>query len=125
MIVGIGVDIVEVDRIRASIGKHGERFLNRIYTEAEREYCDRMRDSAVHYAARWAAKEALLKAIGTGMREGVKMKDAQILKLESGQPTMTLDGRAKEIADGLGARKIHVSLTHDAGQSVAYVVLED
>lgn len=125
MIIGIGVDIVAVERITASIEKHGERFLKRIYTDAERAYCDRMRESAVHYAARWAAKEALLKAIGTGMREGVKMKDAEILKLDSGQPTMTLSGRAKEIAGGMGAQKIHVSLTHDAGHSVAYVVLED
>lgn len=124
MIVGIGIDIVAVERIAASIERHGERFLKRIYTEAERAYCSAMRDSAVHYAARWAAKEALLKAIGTGMRQGVKMSEAEVLKLETGQPVMELSGRAKEIADGLGAQRVHVSLTHDAGNAAAVVILE-
>lgn len=125
MILGTGVDIVVVSRIAQSIERHGDRFLNRIYTSSERAYCDGMREPAIHYAARWAAKEALLKAIGTGMREGVKMKDIEVLKMDTGQPRMTLTGRAGEIAEGLGSRRIHVSLTHDAGMAVAMVILED
>lgn len=125
MILGTGVDMVGVARIAESIERHGDRFLNRIYTESERAYCDSMREPAIHYAARWAAKEALLKAIGTGMRQGVKMKEAEVLKMDTGQPQMRLAGRAAEIATGMGCQRIHVSLTHDAGMAVAFVILEN
>ena len=125
MIIGIGTDLAEVPRIRRSIESYGDRFLQRIYTERERAYSSRKANAAERFAARFAAKEAGMKAIGTGLRHGITWKDFEVVNEPSGRPTLVLSGVAKQIADRLGARRISLSLTHTAAMAFAVVVLED
>jgi holo-[acyl-carrier protein] synthase len=124
MIIGIGTDLAEVHRIRQSIERFGDRFLNRIYTETERRYCQSKANSHERFAARFAAKEAGMKAIGTGWRRGVTWLDFEVVNQPSGRPTLRLSGKAQEIAESLGVRSISVSLTHTSSNSFAIVVLE-
>ncbi|HLG97522.1 MAG TPA: holo-[acyl-carrier-protein] synthase [Bryobacteraceae bacterium] len=124
MIVGIGVDIEEVARLRAAIERHGSRFVNRIYSPSEIAYVERKANRYERYAARFAAKEAGMKAIGTGWRRGVRWQDFEVANLPSGRPTLRLHGQAAKIADGLGVRNIALSLTHTAQQGMAIVILE-
>ncbi len=125
VIIGIGTDLAEVPRIRRSIENYGDRFLQRIYTEQERAYSSRRANAAERFAARFAAKEAGMKAIGTGLRHGITWKDFEVVNEPSGRPTLVLSGVAKEIAERLGARRISLSLTHTAEIALAVVVLED
>lgn len=125
MIVGTGIDLAEVDRIQASIERHGERFLQRIYTAGEVAYVERKANRYERYAARFAAKEAGMKAIGTGWRRGVTFQDFEVANLPSGRPTLLLHGRAAEIASQLGVKRISLSLTHTSAQGMAFVILED
>jgi holo-[acyl-carrier protein] synthase len=125
VILGTGVDLAEVARIRASIERYGERFVQRIYTEREIAYVERKANKYERYAARFAAKEAGMKAIGTGWSNGVKWKDLEVANLPSGRPTLMLHGAAWEIAAHLGVKTIQLSLTHTAEQALAYVVLEN
>src|SRR6185295_16746666 len=113
MIVGVGIDVIQNERIRESITRFGPRFLNRIYTELEIAYCSSCADPTIHYAARFAAKEAGFKALGTGWAGGVKWKDVEVQRLPSGKPELHLYGEALERANSLGASRFHVSLTHD------------
>lgn len=124
MIVGIGIDLVEVARIRAAIERHGRRFTDRIYTSAEIAYVERKANPYERYAARFAAKEAGMKAIGTGWKRGVRWQDFEVANLPSGRPTLQFHGVAAQIADGLGVRNIALSLTHTAEQGLAIVILE-
>ena len=124
MITGIGIDVIQNDRIRDSIQRFGDRFLNRIYTEAEMEYCRKCAQPEIHYAARFAAKEAAFKALGTGWAAGVKWKDVEVVKLPSGKPELHLYGEALAHATSAGAKQFFVSLTHDQSVSCAVVVLE-
>ena len=124
MITGIGIDVVQNDRIRDSIEKFGDRFLNRIYMEGEKEYCNKSANPALHYAARWAAKEAAFKALGTGWAAGVKWKDVEVERLASGKPELRLHGEALALATKQGASRFHVSLTHDQLISCAVVIFE-
>ena len=124
MITGIGIDVIQNDRIRDSIQRFGDRFLNRIYTEAEMEYCRKCAQPEIHYAARFAAKEAAFKALGTGWAAGVKWKDVEVVKLPSGKPELHLYGEALTHATSAGAKQFFVSLTHDQSVSCAVVVLE-
>src|SRR5262252_6124555 len=124
MIIGIGIDVVQNDRIRDSIQRFGDRFLNRIYTEAEIEYCRKCAQPEIHYAARFAAKEAGFKALGTGWAAGVKWKDVEVVRLPSGKPELQLHGEALARATSDGASRFHVSLSHDQLVSCAVVVLE-
>ncbi len=124
MIVGIGIDLSEVDRIRAAIGRHGRRFVERIYTPSEIAYVERKANPYERYAARFAAKEAGMKAIGTGWRRGVRWRDFEVANLPSGLPTLRLHGVAAEIAKNLGVANIALSLTHTKEQSMAIVILE-
>ena len=124
MITGIGVDVIQNERLRDSIERFGDRFLNRIYTEGEKEYCSKSSNPAIHYAARWAAKEAAFKALGTGWAAGVKWKDVEVIRLESGKPELHLFGEALQIATKQGATRFHVSLTHDQLISCAIVIFE-
>ena len=124
MITGIGIDVIQNDRIRQSIERFGDRFLNRIYTEAEIEYCKRSGNWEIHYAARFAAKEAAFKALGTGWAEGVTWKDVEVVRLPSGRPELHLYGEALARATSAGAKRFHVSLTHDQLVSCAVVILE-
>ena len=125
VIIGIGTDLAEVPRIRRSIENYGDRFLRRIYTERERAYSSRKANAAERFAARFAAKEAGMKAIGTGLRHGISWKDFEVVNEPSGRPTLILSGVAKQIAERLGARRISLSLTHTAEMAFAVVVLED
>jgi holo-[acyl-carrier protein] synthase len=124
VIVGIGTDLAEVGRIRAAIERHGRRFTDRIYTPSEIAYVERRANRYERYAARFAAKEAGMKAIGTGWRRGVRWQDFEVLNLPSGRPTLHFHGVAAQIADSLGVRNIALSLTHTAEQGLAIVILE-
>jgi holo-[acyl-carrier protein] synthase len=124
MIAGIGVDIIQNERISESIRRFGDRFINRIYTEGEISYCRKCATPDIHFAARFSAKEAAFKALGTGWAAGVKWKDVEVLRLPSGQPELHLHGEAMERASSMGAKKFYVSLTHDQLVSCAVVVLE-
>jgi holo-[acyl-carrier protein] synthase len=125
MIVGLGVDIAEVDRIEAAIRRHGEAFLKRIYTPAEIAYCERHRNKAERYAGRFAAKEATMKALGTGWRKGVRWVDIEVARSSSGKPSVVLHGVAKQVAEQLGVRNISLSITHSGGTAFAQVIFED
>jgi len=124
MITGIGIDVVQNDRIKDSIDRFGDRFLNRIYTEGETAYCRNSAAPAIHYAARWAAKEAAFKALGTGWSAGVKWKDVEVERLASGKPELHLHGEALALATAQGVKRFFVSLTHDQLISCAVVVFE-
>jgi len=124
MIVGTGVDIVEVPRVAAAIERFGKRFLERIYTEAEIRYCQSRRNSAERFAARFAAKEAALKALGTGWRMGVAWKEVEVRREPGGRPTVHFSGRAAEFAAKLGMKHASLSLSHTAEQAIAQVILE-
>jgi len=125
MILGTGVDLAEVPRLRSAIERHGQRFIQRIYTPLEIAYVERKANRFERYAARFAAKEAGMKAIGTGWRHGVLWRDFEISNLPSGQPTLKLHGVASQIAEKLGVRRISLSLTHTAELAMAHVILED
>ena len=125
MIVGTGVDLAEVPRIKASIERYGEKFIRRIYTPAEIAYVERKANKYERYAARFAAKEAGMKAIGTGWRHGVTWRDFEVVNLPSGRPTLRLQGVAARFAEKLGVRNISLSLTHTRELGMAHVILED
>jgi holo-[acyl-carrier protein] synthase len=124
MIVGTGIDIAEVPRIREAIERHGERFLKRVFTEGEIQYCESKANRVERYAARFAAKEAGMKAIGTGWNHGVRWRDIEVARKPGGRPTLLLHGKAAEFAAKLGATNIALSLTHTAEQAMAQVILE-
>jgi len=125
MIVGSGIDLVEIDRIQHSVERFGARFLNRVYTAAEQAYCLAKRNSAESLAARFAAKEAGAKALGTGMSHGVTWLEIEVVREAGGRPTLRFYGRAAERAKRLHAERAALSLTHTADLAMASVVLED
>jgi holo-[acyl-carrier protein] synthase len=124
MIVGLGIDITEVDRIEAAIARHGQPFLKRVFTPSEIEYCERHKNRFERYAGRFAAKEAGMKALGTGWRRGVRWVDFEVVRLASGRPTLELHGRAHEFAGRLGVTAISLSITHSANTALAQVIFE-
>ncbi len=124
MILGIGVDLCEVERIEQAITRHGERFLARIYTPAERAYCENKPNKMERFAGRFAAKEAAMKALGTGWHRGVGWCDFEVTRLATGQPVIVLHGVAQQIAQQMGTGRILVSITHTASMAMAQVVME-
>lgn len=124
MIVGIGVDIVEVDRIRRIVARHGERFVRRVFTDQEVAYCRRCAHPEQRFATRFAAKEAVLKALGVGWRKGTSFRDVEVRTNELGAPTVELSGRSLQIGRDLGVRRMLVSLSHGKVYAVAQVVAE-
>jgi len=124
LVIGIGIDIIQNDRIAHSLERFPNRFVSRIFTDGEAAYCGSCAKPAIHYAARFAAKEAAFKALGTGWAKGVQWKDVEIERLGSGQPILHLHGAALSEATRLGATRFSVSLTHDELVSAAVVVLE-
>jgi len=124
LIIGMGVDIAEVDRIRAAIERHGETILRRIYTQKERAYCEQFKNKYERFAGRFAAKEAAMKALGTGWRRGVRWVDLEIVREMSGRPTLALAGEAAKIAAQLGVKHIVLSITHTENQALAQVIFE-
>jgi holo-[acyl-carrier protein] synthase len=119
------VDLAEVPRIRAAIDRYGARFVERIYTPAEIAYVERKASRFERYAARFAAKEAGMKAIGTGWRHGVRWQDFEVANQPSGKPVLRLHGVAAQVALRLGVRNIALSITHTAELGMAHVILED
>ena len=124
LIIGMGVDLAEVERIRGAIERYGETFLRRVYTAAEREYCDKFRNKYERYAGRFAAKEAAMKALGTGWRRGVRWVDFEVVRERGGRPTIRLDGTARAIAEELGVKRIALSITHTEAMALAQVIFE-
>jgi len=124
MIVGTGIDIVEVARIRRSIDRYGDRLLTRVFTDREREYCLGRRYPEIHFAARFAAKEAALKALGTGMSRGIFWRDVEVCRHPSGKPAIEFHNVAADTLAGLGVATVHVSLSHTDGYGAAIVTLE-
>jgi len=124
MVVGLGVDIAEVDRIEAAIRRHGRAFVERICTPAEIAYCERYRKSAERFAGRFAAKEAAMKALGTGWSHGVRWVDIEVVREPSGKPTLKLSGASREIADRLGVKNIALTITHSGKTALALVIFE-
>ena len=124
MIVGIGVDLVRVGRLRSLIERHGERARGRLFTSAELAECDRRLDPSECLAARFAAKEAALKALGTGKIPGTRWTDMQVTRAESGSPALELAGSARARAERLGVVRVWLSLSHEAGLACALVVME-
>jgi holo-[acyl-carrier protein] synthase len=125
MIVGSGIDLVEIERIQHSVNRYGSRFLDRVYTPAEQAYCLKKRQSAESFAARFAAKEAGAKALGTGISYGVSWLEIEVVRQPSGRPTIAFHGRAAQIAAYLGVAHSALSITHTGTLSMASVVLED
>jgi holo-[acyl-carrier protein] synthase len=124
MIVGSGVDIAEVPRIRESIERFGKRFLHRVFTDGEISYCEARVRRFESYAARFAAKEAGMKALGTGWNHGIRWRDVEVVRPKGERPTLKFHGYAAEVAAKLGTTNIALSLTHTADQALAYVILE-
>jgi holo-[acyl-carrier protein] synthase len=125
MIVGSGIDLVEIGRIQQSMDRYGQRFLNRVFTAAEQAYCLRKRRAAESLAARFAAKEAGAKALGTGISHGVSWQEIEVGREPGGRPTLRFHGRAAEFAARLGAIHAALSITHTETLAMASVVLED
>jgi holo-[acyl-carrier protein] synthase len=124
MIVGIGIDIAEPRRLEEAAERYGRRFLERIFTPREIAYCERRRNKWERYAARFAAKEAAFKALGTGWRRGVRWQEAEVVNQPSGKPTLELTGQAGEFARCLGVESISLSLTHSEQFALAQVIFE-
>ena len=124
MIIGMGVDIAEVERIQGAIERYGEVFLRRIYTSREREYCEQFKNKYERYAGRFAAKEAAMKALGTGWRRGVRWVDLEVVRETSGRPTLAIAGEAAKIAQQLGVKSVALSITHTTAQALAQVIFE-
>ena len=124
MIVGTGIDIAEVPRIGQAIERFGERFLQRIFTAGEIRYCDSKANRVERYAARFAAKEAAMKALGTGWNHGVRWRDCEVVRAPGGRPTMTFHGKAGKFAAKMGVKNIALSLTHTTEQAIAQLILE-
>ena len=124
MIAGIGVDLCEVERMEAAIARHGERLLARLYTPAERRYCESRPNRMERFAGRFAAKEAAMKAIGTGWSRGVGWRDFEVSRANGGRPVIIFHGAARRIADAMGVTRALVSITHVRSMALAQVLLE-
>ena len=124
MVIGVGTDLIEIDRVEASIERFGERFLERIFTPGEIDYCLKKKSSAESFAARFAAKEAGAKALGTGISRGVSWKEIEVRRQPGERPTLHWSGRAAERAEAMGVVRTELSLTHSRSTAMALVVLE-
>jgi holo-[acyl-carrier protein] synthase len=124
VIVGLGLDIAEIDRMEAAIERHGLRIIERLFTPAEVSYCESHRNKFERYAARFAAKEAGMKALGTGWSHGVRWRDIEVGREPSGKPTLRLAGAARDIAARLGVKNISLSITHSGNFAMAHVIFE-
>jgi len=124
MIIGLGIDLEEVERVQGAIERQGERFLKRIYTPKERAYCEQFKDKYERFAGRFAVKEAAMKALGTGWSRGVRWVDIEVVRLPGRRPTLELKGEARKIADKLGVKNIAISISHTPKQAWAQVIFE-
>jgi len=124
MIIGTGVDLVEIARFRKVLERSKDRFVQRVFTPAEQKFCNAHQDPVPHFAVRFAAKEAVFKALGTGWAKGITWQDAEVLREESGAPVMILHGEAQKLAFAKGAHSVHLSLSHTENSAVATAILE-
>jgi len=124
VIIGVGMDLVKRDRIERALERHGERFIGRIFTDAERDYSEGRPHAPLHFAGMWAIKESAVKALGTGFRDGIAWRHIEVTHDPLGKPLVTLHGKARERADAMGVARIHASITHDTDWSAAQIVLE-
>jgi|SRR5579884_2345644 holo-[acyl-carrier protein] synthase len=124
MIVGTGIDIAEVERIAESIERFGDRFIHRVFTEVEIKYCESKANRFERYAARFAAKEAAMKALGTGWNHGVRWRDVEVHREPGRRPTIKFHGKAAEFAARMNAKNISLSMSHTREQAIASVILE-
>jgi len=124
VIVGLGIDIAEIDRIEAAIMRYGAPFIERLFTPSEVSYCESHRNRYERYAGRFAVKEAAMKALGTGWRHGIRWRDIEVAREPSGKPTLRLEGVAREFADRLGVKNITVTITHSGNLALAQVIFE-
>jgi holo-[acyl-carrier protein] synthase len=125
VIVGLGLDVAEIDRIEAAVVRHGAPFIERLFTPAEAAYCQRYKSPYERYAGRFAAKEAAMKALGTGWARGVRWRDLEVVREPSGKPTLQLHGVAGQIAESLGVKHIALTITHSGNLAIAQVIFED
>ncbi len=123
MILGVGIDLVHIPRLREALSRWGDRFTDRVFSPVEISYCSGLKDPVLAYAVRFAAKEACSKALGTGMRQGVSWKQMSVSHKSSGKPVLHLSGRAREVASALGARRWDISLSHEREYACAIVIL--
>jgi holo-[acyl-carrier protein] synthase len=123
-IIGIGTDIVECLRIAQMIERHGELFITRVYTPHEIEYCRRRKAATQHFAGRWAAKEAVLKALGTGWRRGISWRDVEVFNEPGGQPTIRMRGGAQDVVERLGITEMLISISHCRSHATAYALAQ-
>ncbi|HXW61524.1 MAG TPA: holo-ACP synthase [Candidatus Acidoferrales bacterium] len=125
VIVGLGLDIAEIDRIEGAITRHGRAFIERVFTPGEVSYCETYKNRYERYAARFAVKEAAMKALGTGWRHGVRWRDIEVTRERGGKPGLRLEGVARAFADRLGVKRMSVSITHSGNLALAQVIFED
>jgi holo-[acyl-carrier protein] synthase len=125
VIIGLGLDIAEIDRIEQAIARRGAPFLERVYTPREVDYCEQHKNKFERYAGRFAAKEAAMKALGTGWRDGVRWRDIETVREPSGKPTLRLEGVARELADRMGVKNISLTITHSGNVALAQVIFEN
>jgi len=125
MVLGVGTDLIEIERIAQSVSRFGMRFLHRVYSAREIAYCQTKRNAAESFAARFAAKEAAAKALGTGISHGISWLEIEVVRLPSGKPSLQLTGRALNRARALGVARSSLSLTHSKNLAMAFVVMED
>jgi holo-[acyl-carrier protein] synthase len=121
-ILGIGTDIVECLRIAQMIERHGELFIHRVYTAHEIQYCQNRKQATQHYAGRWAAKEAVLKAIGTGWRRGISWRDVEVRNLAGGRPVVIMHGGVRDVAEEMGVGQMLISISHCRSHATAYAL---
>ncbi|HIE64288.1 MAG: holo-ACP synthase [Nitrospira sp.] len=123
-IVGIGIDLVKISRLEEITQRWGDRFLNRVFTPSERDYCLQHKRPHIHFSARFAVKEAALKALGTGLREGIRWKDVETVNDPNGKPELRMYGKTRRLAEAQKVSKVFTSMTHDHDYAIAQVILE-
>lgn len=124
MIVGMGIDIIDIQRIESLLERFGDRFLRRVFTEGEIDYCKSKRNPSPHLSARFAAKEAASKALGTGYANGIRFIDIEVTR-DRARPSLLLHSKARELAERIGVSRMHISISHDRLYAAATVILED
>lgn len=122
MIIGLGTDIVEIVRIGQMVERHGEHFINRVFTDDEIAYCQRRKHSYQHFAGRWAAKEAVMKALGTGFVKGIHWRDIEVVPNKAGKPSIELRGGARDLAEQMGITEMMITISHCRAYATATVI---
>jgi holo-[acyl-carrier protein] synthase len=125
MILGVGTDLIEIERVQQSLDRFGQRFMERVFTPGEVAYCQQKKHAAESFAARFAAKEAAAKALGTGIARGISWREIEVRRSPGERPTLHLTGRAAERADSMGVRHLQLSLTHSRDVAMAVVIAEN